>query len=56
MNLLAIFQKELQSYFASPLAYIVAGIFWLIAGSYLVGMLLGEQGLIQQVAFSDQTV
>ncbi|VEP13602.1 ABC-2 type transporter [Hyella patelloides LEGE 07179] len=54
-NLLAIFQKELQSYFASPLAYIVASIFWLIAGSYMVGMLLGEQGLIQQVAFSDQS-
>ena len=55
MNLLAIFQKELQSYFASPLAYIVAGIFWLIGGSYMVGMLLGEQGLIQQVNFSDQS-
>ena len=54
MNLLAIFQKELKSYFTSPLAYIVAGIFWLVAGAYMVGMLLGEQGLIQQIFFSDR--
>lgn len=54
MNLLAIFRKELQSYFSSPLAYLVAGIFWLIAGFYLVGMLTEEAGLIQQVALSDR--
>ena len=54
MNLIAIFQKELQNYFASPLAYVVAGVFWLIGGFYLVGMLLGEEGLIQQVAMSDR--
>jgi ABC-2 type transport system permease protein len=54
MNLLAIFRKELQSYFTSPLAYIVAGIFWLIAGFYLVEMLLGKAGLIQQVIYSDR--
>ena len=54
MYLFTIFRRELQNYFASPIAYVVAGIFWLTAGAYIVGMLLGEQGLIQQIAFSDQ--
>lgn len=54
MNLLAVFRKELQGYFSSPLAYVVAGIFWLIAGFYLVGMLTQEAGLIQQIALSDR--
>ena len=55
MNPIAVFRKELQSYFTSPLAYIVAGIFWLIAGFYLVGMSIGEAGLIQQVIYSDRS-
>jgi ABC-2 type transport system permease protein len=53
MNLITVFQKELQSHFKSPLAHIVVGVFWLIAGFYLVEILLGEQGIIQQVTFSD---
>jgi ABC-2 type transport system permease protein len=31
-NILAIYRRELLSYFASPLAYIIAGVFWLLAG------------------------
>lgn len=54
MNLIAIFRKELQGYFSSPLAYVVAGIFWLIAGFYLVGMLTQEAGLIQEIALRDR--
>ena len=54
MNLLAIWQKETRNYFGSPLAYLVAGLFWLIAGFYLVGMLSGEVGLIQQVSNGDR--
>ena len=53
-NIIAIFQKEFQSYFKSPLAYIVAGIYWLIAGIFMVNILLGEEGIIQQVAYSEQ--
>ncbi len=53
-NIVAIFQKEFQSYFKSPLAYIVAGIFWLIAGIFMVNILLGEQGIIQEVAYGEQ--
>jgi ABC-2 type transport system permease protein len=53
-NIIAIYRKELQSYFASPLAYIIAGIFWLLTGYFLVTILLGEQGIIQQVAVRDQ--
>jgi ABC-2 type transport system permease protein len=34
-NLIAIFRKELQSYFSSPLAYIITAIFWLVAGIFM---------------------
>ncbi len=53
-NIIAIYRKELQSYFASPFAYTIAGIFWLLTGYFLVAILLGEQGIIQQVAVRDQ--
>jgi ABC-2 type transport system permease protein len=53
-NIIAIFQKELQGYFASPLAYSVAGIFWLISGWFFITILLGPQGIIQSVVLSEQ--
>ncbi|MFW6296113.1 MAG: ABC transporter permease [Halothece sp.] len=53
-NILAIFQKELQGYFASPLSYIIAGLFWLLSGFFFVSILLGPQGIIQSVAYQDQ--
>lgn len=46
-NILAIYRKELQAYFLSPLAYTVAGIFWLLAGIFFVSILYE---LVQQVA------
>jgi len=53
-NILAIYRRELQSYFSSPLAYIVAGLFWLLGGFFLVLILLGPNGIIAQVAQADQ--
>lgn len=52
-NILAIYRKELQGYFASPLAYLVAGVFWLLAGFFFVAVLLGPEGIIQQAALRD---
>src|SRR6476469_7811949 len=52
-NIVAIYRKELQGYFASPLAYVVAGVFWILSGFFFVAILLGQDGLIQQAAFSD---
>jgi len=52
-NIIAIYRRELQSYFASPLAYAIAGVFWLLAGFFFVVILLGPQGIIQQVAQRD---
>lgn len=50
-NIIAIYRKELQSYFTSPLAMAVAGIFWLIAGFFYVTILLDPQrGILAQVA------
>ncbi|MCC0177347.1 ABC transporter permease subunit [Waterburya agarophytonicola K14] len=54
-NIIAIAQKELQSYFASPLAYVLAAIFWFFSGFFFVEILIGKQGLIQQVALKEQT-
>ena len=53
-NVIAIAQRELQGYFASPLAYIVAAVFWFISGLFFVEILIGEQGIIQQIAFSER--
>ncbi|MEM6427142.1 MAG: ABC transporter permease [Cyanobacteria bacterium P01_H01_bin.119] len=53
-SVVAIYRRELQSYFASPLSYGVATIFWLIAGFFLVISLLSPAGLIAQVAQADQ--
>lgn len=52
-NILAIYRRELQSYFASPLAYVIAGIFWLLAGFFFVSILLGPEGIINQAAAAD---
>ena len=53
-NITAIYRRELQSYFASPLAYAIAGLFWLLGGYFLTVILLLPQGLIAQVAMADQ--
>jgi ABC-2 type transport system permease protein len=53
-NIIAIFRKELQGYFASSFAYIVMGIFWLLAGFFLVAILLSPEGIISQVAQRDK--
>jgi ABC-2 type transport system permease protein len=50
-NLIAILRKELQGYFASPLFYIIAAIFWLISGVLFLTIL---QNLIQGIAFQEQ--
>lgn len=53
-NIIAIYRRELQSYFASPLAYVIAGVFWLLSGFFLVAILLGPEGIIAQVSTLDQ--
>lgn len=52
-NIIAIYRRELQSYFASPLAYAIAGVFWLLSGFFFTLILLGPSGIIQQVAQRD---
>jgi ABC-2 type transport system permease protein len=54
-NIIAILQKELQGYFTSPLAFSIAGIFWLISGLFFIFILLSDQGVIQNVAVQEQT-
>ncbi len=54
-NIFAIFRKELQSYFLSPLAYVVAGLFWLLSGIVFVYLLLSPNGIIQEVAIGEQS-
>ena len=52
-NIIAIYRRELQSYFVSPLAYAIAGVFWFIAGLFLVMILLGPDGILPAVAAID---
>ncbi|MBE9223437.1 ABC transporter permease subunit [Cyanobacterium stanieri LEGE 03274] len=53
-NIIAIFQKELQGYFNSPLALAIASIFWLISGIFFLFILFSEEGIIQNVALQEQ--
>lgn len=52
-NIIAIYRRELQSYFVSPLAYAIAGIFWLLSGLFFVMILLGPDGILVGVAAID---
>lgn len=53
-NIIAIFRKELQGYFGSPFAYVIAAIFWLLSGFFFVNILLSPEGIIQSVAAQEQ--
>jgi ABC-2 type transport system permease protein len=52
-NIIAIYRRELQSYFVSPLAYGIAAVFWFIAGLFMVMILLGPGGILPTVAAYD---
>jgi ABC-2 type transport system permease protein len=49
-NIDAIFRKELQGYFKSPLSFIIAGFFWILTALFLF---LVSQNIVDQVAQSD---
>ena len=53
-SLLAVYRRELQSYFAAPLAYVIATIFWLLGGFFLVLVLLSPEGLLALTAQREQ--
>ncbi|WP_013323127.1 ABC transporter permease [Gloeothece verrucosa] len=50
-NIIAIYRKELQSYFFSPLSYLIAAFFWLISGVFLSLIL---DNIIQSIASAEQ--
>jgi ABC-2 type transport system permease protein len=53
-NIWAIFRKEFQGYFTSPSAYIILGIFWLVAGFFFNSLLYGiilDIGVQEQSGF-----
>ncbi len=52
-NIIAIYRRELQSYFVSPLAYAIASVFWFLAGLFLILILLGPDGILSYVAALD---
>jgi len=52
-NIIAIYRRELQSYFVSPLAYGVASAFWFLAGLFFVMILLGPEGILVTVSSYD---
>ncbi len=49
-NVLAIAQKELRSYFASPIAYVVVGLFALLFGYFYIVMLYWFAGQSMQMS------
>ena len=53
-NILTIAQRELQAYFTTPIAYIIATFFWFVSGWFFVEILIGEQGIVQQIIISER--
>lgn len=49
-NIMAIYRRELQGYFASPLAYAIAGAFWFLSGLFFILIL---QGALMQASMLD---
>ncbi len=54
-NTWAIASKELRGYFTSPFAYLVMGVFWLLAGFVFVAILLSPEGILNQVTQRDRS-
>ncbi|MBL1202662.1 ABC transporter permease [Nostoc linckia z18] len=52
-NIIAIYRRELQSYFVSPLAYGIASVFWFVAGLFFVMILVGPNGIFAAAATLD---
>ena len=52
-NIIAIYRRELQSYFVSSLAYGIASAFWFLAGLFFVMILLGPEGILVTVSGYD---
>jgi ABC-2 type transport system permease protein len=50
-NIIAIFRKELQGYFVSPFAYIIASVFWALSGFWFILILIS---ILQDVARTEQ--
>ena len=48
-NIIAIYRRELQSYFVSPLAYGIASAFWFLAGLFAVIIWSGPEGILVTV-------
>lgn len=51
-NIFAIYRRELQGYFFSPFFYVIAGVFWLLAGLFFAYIVTT---VVQYVAQSDLT-
>jgi ABC-2 type transport system permease protein len=54
-SVIAIFRKELRSYFVSPIAYIVAAVFWALAGFFFTNILIAVINIAQQAAAFGQS-
>lgn len=55
-NIIAIYRKELQSYFASPFAYVIAGIFWFLSGYFFVTFFVYNIDQAAQIDQSGQSI
>lgn len=53
-NIVAIFRRELQSYFTAPLAYICATLLWFLGGFFFLTLLIGPQGIVTFVSTQEQ--
>jgi ABC-2 type transport system permease protein len=53
-HIIAIYRKELQGYFISPFAYIVAAVFWALSGFFFLSILIALIQTVAQAAQNEQ--
>ncbi len=53
-SMITIFRKELRGYFSSPIAYVVAAVFWLLAGFFFTQLIVGVVNQSQQADLLSQ--
>ncbi len=55
-NVLTLTQKELRTYFASPLAFVVTAAFLVVSGVFFAGILIGSRQATMEYTFQNMAV
>lgn len=55
-NILTLTEKELRTYFTSPLAYVVTAVFLVVTGVFFAGILIGSRQATMEYTFQNMAI